>query len=264
MDFKKVTKDLSELVRELGRGVYKNRHSMTVEKEYDKGADVSTNFDQQIEKSLYIFIKNNYPDTGFMGEEFPDLRKDSELVWYVDPIDGTKWFRNHVPLWCVSIALVKNGNPILGIIYNPSSDQLYSAYEGGGAFLNDRKISISSEIEPMRLQIALDLTSHKYDWEQNKNLLAGSVVSLIQKYYRVRMIGNGALSLVWLAQGMFGAYVNPYRHEKELVDTAAGMIIAKEAGAEIWYNDLGDKLGQMIVAHPAVIDDIKDIIKIAT
>ncbi|MCA9382939.1 inositol monophosphatase family protein [Candidatus Dojkabacteria bacterium] len=266
IDLNSATESITKLIRPLGQNVYNNVNQMVIAKEYDHGADVSTNFDQELERAIFEFVEKNYPNTGFQGEENPELTKQAEYMWFVDPIDGTKWFKNNVPLWCISIALVRkeDRSPVLGIIYNPSADQMYSAYLDGGAYLNGKKLAITAEADPLKVQLALDLTSHRYDWEQHKNFLSQSVIQLIQKYYRVRMIGSGALSLAWLAQGMFGAFVNPYRHESELLDTAAGMILATEAGAKIWKKDIGKELEQMVIGNQHMLDTIVPLIELNT
>ena len=106
-----------------------------------------TSADKEADETIKKILMNNFPDYGWLSEETVDSseRLLKEKVWVVDPLDGTKEFIEGIPNFVVSIGLVKEGNPILGIIYNPVTEELFSASEGGGAFLNNERISCSSK-----------------------------------------------------------------------------------------------------------------------
>src|SRR6185369_13597257 len=103
------------------------------------GIDISTQADHKIEEMLYKAVKKLFPEDGFWGEENEELREESEYIWYVDPIDGTKYFAAQIPLWSVSIARVKKGEkvPEFSAIYIPKEENLYYALKEQGAFLNN-------------------------------------------------------------------------------------------------------------------------------
>ena len=106
-----------------------------------------TTADKEADETIKKILMNNFPDYGWLSEETVDSseRLLKEKVWVVDPLDGTKEFIEGIPNFVVSIGLVKEGNPILGILYNPVTKELFSASKGKGAFLNNERISCSSK-----------------------------------------------------------------------------------------------------------------------
>ena len=106
-----------------------------------------TTADKEADETIKKILMNNFPDYGWLSEETVDSseRLLKEKVWVVDPLDGTKEFIEGIPNFVVSIGLVKEGNPILGVLYNPVTKELFSASKGEGAFLNDKRISCSSK-----------------------------------------------------------------------------------------------------------------------
>ena len=106
-----------------------------------------TTADKEADETIKKILMNNFPDYGWLSEETVDSseRLLKEKVWVVDPLDGTKEFIEGIPNFVVSIGLVKEGNPILGILYNPVTKELFSASKGEGAFLNNERISCSSK-----------------------------------------------------------------------------------------------------------------------
>lgn len=255
MNLNKICQKTSKFILKEGNLILKKQKNLSL-KFHKDGIDLSTNFDTDLEKKFSDFVKINFKDHGFFGEEIPALNRHGEYTWYFDPIDGTKYFAKEIPLWSISAALVetKTQKPILGIIYNPVSKQIYTAIKNKGAFLNNKRLGISKNKNSSELQIAIDLS---LDLKNKSNLwLSG----LIKKFYKVRMIGNGSLALAWLAQDMFGAYLDPRRISKE-VDIAAGLLIAEEAGASIFIKNLDKKRRQIIVGQSEkIVEEIKKII----
>lgn len=243
-----------------GDYVYNNWDKLIIESEKDAGSDVSTNFDKKIEKDFRDLMLSKFPQIGIRGEEFEDFLPDSEYVWNIDPIDGTKFFAKGIPFWSITISLLHFGKPILGLVYNPVSKQLYSAIKGGGAFLNDKKIFVSEETDLAKLQVNFDLALGKNDFVNESLDVLEIFSNLAKNCYRIRMIGNGAYSLAWLAQGLFGVYVDVMRHERKLVDVQAGFLLALEAGAEIYEEDLGDGYKRFVVARKEVLEEVLRII----
>ncbi|MCA9386138.1 hypothetical protein KC717_05820, partial [Candidatus Dojkabacteria bacterium] len=148
----------------------------------------------------------------------------------MDPIDRTKFFAAGIPSWVVTIALTKGEEGKLGFIYNPNSQQLYSAIQGEGAYLNNERIELNKELDPAKLQVAID-TFQKFDDEDFYQEILTLNNKLVDTFYRVRALGTGALSLAWLSQGFFGAYVDYARKTSKQIDVVGGLLIASEAGA---------------------------------
>lgn len=262
MDKEAILNEVTAFITYQGDRVFRNWAQFDIAKIAVDNVDVTTNFDIEIEREFYELVSKKFPEHGFVGEELHELNKDAELKWHIDPIDGTKYFAQGIPLWGITLALVQNETPILGLIYNPTTKQLYRAAKGLGAYLNDSKLQFKSGIETSKLQLALDLTTRKYDWDNLQDRLGEIVSQLMKDYYRVRMFGNGAYALAWLAQGMFGVYVDPYRHTDKFVDIAAGIIIAEEAGASYERINLGNSMEQIVVANQRLFDDLKKTISL--
>lgn len=241
--------------------VYQNWHSMSIDTLKDGGADVSTNFDKEIEKEFYELVSKNYPDFGFRGEEFPELNKDGDYIWMIDPIDGTKFFAAGIPMWSTTVALVgPDDNAIIGIIYNPISKQLYSASKGNGAYLNGKQIFLTKETDIQKLQVTIDLSATKLGEFDFTDRCHRTIDVLEKSFYRARMLGSGALSLAWLSQGFFGAFVDPIRPKAKLVDIAGGICIATEAGAEVSKTEVEKDIYDIIVARKEVVEEIQKLL----
>jgi histidinol-phosphatase len=105
-----------------------------------------TQADQESERTIVERLSRATPEFGFLGEEF-GAKGPQERRWIIDPIDGTRNFVRHVPIWAVLIGLEEAGEITAGVIYNPVVDELYSAYRGGGAFLDGRPIRVSTTSE---------------------------------------------------------------------------------------------------------------------
>ena len=128
-------------------------------KHWTKGEGDSpvTEADHAVDAFLKTALLGAVPDAGWLSEETPDTaaRLDKTRVWVIDPIDGTKAFIRREPEYCVSVALVEHGNPIVAAIYNPSTDELYTAVRGSGLRLNDRPVAQDGRTAPHPLTVAL-------------------------------------------------------------------------------------------------------------
>ena len=264
MNKEEILKDIKEFIRKQGDKTFENWHKFTIAELKDGGRDVSTNFDRSIEQEFHDYVMEKYPDFGFVGEEHEELNKDGDYIWMIDPIDGTKFFVAGVPLWGSTVSLVKKGESIaeLGVIYNPVSKQIYHASKGSGAFMNDEQIEMTRETDITKLQMVFDLTATQEGENDFTDEIHNELNTLEKRFYRTRMIGNGAFGLAWLAQGFFGAFVDPIRRKEKLVDISAGLLIATEAGAVVHSHDVHSDLEIIhnIVARPEVVEQILKIL----
>ncbi|MDO8594731.1 MAG: inositol monophosphatase family protein [bacterium] len=194
--------------------------SSVVEKQH---RDWVTDIDREIEKMLIGDIKRNFPEHEIVGEEFsPALIPKGKYVWYLDPIDGTSQYIHGIPFCCISAALVDDQGPLVGVISNPETGELFHAVRGGGAFKNGKKISVSSAKELLKSYGGVG-------WADNL-ALQGFLGSLIPLIGKIRVYASSALQLCFVADGRFDSYVVTGIHPW---DIAAGVLIAKEAGASI-------------------------------
>lgn len=225
--------------------------------EFHDNIDFSTKYDLSVEREVYKEIKSKYPTHGFLGEEDSSLvDKSREYIWYVDPIDGTKYFGRQVPLFTTIMGLTYKNEPVMGVVYNPSSKQLYSAAKGVGAFLNGKQFKISDTGKSLKDSImALELGDEDRTWEDDK------ISKILSKGGRIRVFGNATLSICWSLQEALGGYVDlfgMYDHGKKQ-DLMAPLAIAKEAGMVVKELIIEGK-NKLYAVYPSLTDEVEEIL----
>jgi len=184
--------------------------------------------DRTAEKLLVTRLSALLPEAGFLTEEKTTEQDiDSEYTWVIDPLDGTTNFIHGLPIYSVSIALLKNKWPIVGVVYEVGMDECFYAFENGGAFLNDRPITTTST---EALEDTLLATGFPY---YNFSKLAGFQNTLAHFYQHtrgVRRIGTAAVDLAYTACGRFDGY---FEYGLSPWDVAAGVILVREAGGYV-------------------------------
>lgn len=191
--------------------------------------DLVSDVDLAVERAIRAQLEKETPDIGFLGEEEGRTGKPgAEWVWTLDPIDGTSNFAHAIPLCAVSLALLHNGHPVLGIIEAPFLSERYHAIEGQGAYLGTERLEASRVTELRDAVVAIGDYAVGKDADRKNQLRLAATLQLAPRVHRIRMLGTAALDLAWVAAGRLDASVTlgnkPW-------DTAAGVIIAREAGA---------------------------------
>ena len=254
-DYQKALKFAENLCREKGNFLLSVWEDIG-ELEFHDAIDFSTKYDKQIEKEVYDAIKKQYPEHGFFGEEYEQLRDEqSDFVWNVDPIDGTKYFGKQVPMFTTIMGLMYRNEPVLGVVYNPSSKQLYSGAKGIGSFLNGKNLSIKDEGKTLLDSIiSLELGDEDKAWESKK------VVNVLAKAGRVRIFGNATLIICWSLQGALSGYVDFFgmRDHGKKQDLVAPLAIAKEAGMVTKEISVGKKK-KLFCVYPSLVNEIEKI-----
>ncbi|MGQ5515706.1 NAD(+)/NADH kinase [Halococcus saccharolyticus] len=186
-------------------------------------ADVVTEADYKSEKLITTIIDNEFPGHGIYSEESVAKEADGEYTWLLDPLDGTGNFANGNPNYAVSIALVENGEPVVGVVYAPETDELFSATVDGEARRNGEPIAPTDRD---RLEESVLLSGYDPD---------GSFLSHCYHETRgVRRLGAAALNLCYLASGSADAV---WEYDTYPWDVAAGVVIARAAGATVTNRD---------------------------
>ncbi len=188
-------------------------------------SDFATQADLESEQKIIQILTKNFPNSSIIAEESGQTQKGSEYTWVIDPVDGTFSFAVGVPFYSVSIGLLKNNQPILGVIYNVSMKQLYWATVGSGAFLNGERISVSSRDKIEGAAASLDY-GHR---QKRQEKIEKYVRPLITKVGYVYSFGSSVSTLGMVAQGILDVYVN----EAWIWDFAAGVVIVREAGGKV-------------------------------
>ncbi|MEP7164326.1 MAG: inositol monophosphatase family protein [Ferruginibacter sp.] len=186
-----------------------------------------TEADHAAEKAIIDVIQKAYPDHFILSEETGEIITNSEYKWIIDPIDGTVNFAHGIPLCCVSIGLEKEGEMILGAVYNPLMNEFFFAQKGFGASLNDKKITVSNKSEVISSNL---VTGFPYTYLDMPNGPIQVFEKLIRKGVPVRRLGSAAIDLCWVAAGRFDGF---YEHNLQAWDSAAGFLIVEEAGGKV-------------------------------
>ena len=186
-----------------------------------------TEADHASEKAILDIIKKEYAGHHILSEEAGEIVQDSNYKWIIDPIDGTVNFAHGIPLCCVSIAIEHDGEIILGVVHNPTLNELFLAEKGKGATLNDKAIKVS---EKQNVATACLVTGFPYTYLDTPNGPLQIFEKLIRKGVPVRRLGSAATDLCWVAAGRFDGF---YEHKLEPWDSAAGYLIVEEAGGRV-------------------------------
>jgi myo-inositol-1(or 4)-monophosphatase len=186
-----------------------------------------TEIDLASEKLLSSAISRKYPTHAVLGEEGSDTRSGSDYVWIVDPLDGTVNFSHGFPVYCVSVGLQYRGESVAGAVYDPERDELFWAKKNGGAWLNGKRIKVTTET---KLHRALLATGFAYDIGSSKKNNLGYFGRMAKKAQGIRRPGSAAIDLCWLASGRLDGF-----WELKLApwDTAAASLIVTEAGGKL-------------------------------
>jgi myo-inositol-1(or 4)-monophosphatase len=248
------------VVREAGKlaaDFFSRRSSLTIDR---KGAqDLVSEADRACEELIVAGLSRLFPADSFLGEEGGLRNAGGEAIWVIDPIDGTHNFLTGVPFWCVSLALVIGTESVLGLIYHPAADELFTARRGGGAFLNGAPMRVTGEAELTRARICLGF-SYRRSIDQHVR----AVEALLSAECEYCRLGSGALGLAYVAAGRFDGYWEAHTNSW---DAAAGLCLVAEAGG--WTNDFlaGDGLmsGSLVLAAtPALVGDLARLTGSAT
>jgi myo-inositol-1(or 4)-monophosphatase len=190
-------------------------------------SDLVTEVDKKSETKIIEVIHSHYPEHNVLSEECGNMNMDSDHVWIVDPIDGTVNYAHAVPIFCVSIALEIKKDVKLGLIYNPVSGEKFFAEAGKGAYLGEKKISVS---KVSSLKDGLLVTGFPYGAKDNMDRCIDHFNNFIKFGLPIRRLGSAALDMCYVASGRFDGFwevsLNPW-------DVAAGYLILKEAGGKL-------------------------------
>ena len=213
--------------------------------------------DEASEAYIAKALKEAFPDYGFLGEEKTSW-SGKGARWVVDPLDGTVNYAHGLPIFCVSIALERDGESVMGVVYNPVTRELFHAVKGGGAFLNNRPISVS---EQKSLGKALVVTGFPYDIDRRADLILGYFGKMVKASQGIRRLGSAALDLCFVAAGRFDGYwelgLKPW-------DTAAGALIVREAGGKVTDllgGEFKTEMGEIVAINGKIQKEMLEVLK---
>lgn len=216
--------------------------------------DMASEVDIAVEHRVRQFLRSRTPDVGFLGEEDGWAGPRHATFWSFDPVDGTANFTRGIELCAVSLALVNDQWPIIGVIDLPFLHDRYWAVEGRGAFKNGERITASATSSLRDVIVSVgDFAVGPDSDEKNRQRLA-VVGRLARHVLRVRMLGSAAIDLAWVAEGKLGAAVI---HSNKPWDVAAVAVMVREAGALMLDRD-GNEHSLESSATTAVTAPLRD------
>ncbi len=240
----------AEIVKKVGTFVLNSWNSIE-EISFKDSRDIFTNVDVTAENMLREALKTLVPDSGIIVEEGKSNRERT-YNWVIDPIDQTKNYVSQFPVFFVQIALLENDEPIVGHIYNPVADQLFSASKDNGAFLNDKLLPYVPPRELDASIINVDLGKYNEEYASNNMRVLGE---LYKQFFRLRIAGG--MLPIYLVTGTIDAYI-VLNVKTQIFDQAPRTIIIREAGYKADYVSINEH--NFIVAgndrNFAVIEEI--------
>lgn len=222
--------------------------------------DVVTAVDREIEALIRQRLAERQPGDGFLGEEGGHAERTTSLTWVVDPIDGTVNYLYGIPQYAISIAVVE-GDPtpqgwqeVAGVVIDVCGGREFTATRGGGAFANGVPIAINAPVS-----LGQSLLSTGFSYSQEIRTAQAQVMARVMPHVRdIRRMGAASLDLTAIAAGQLDIY---FERMLQPWDHAAGVLIAREAGAEVrGWNGAAPDVDWLLAAHPKVVDEIESIL----
>lgn len=217
-------------------------------------ADLVTEIDLLSEDMIRAKIEKNYPDHNIMGEESDYADKNSKYTWVIDPLDGTNNYASSYPIYCVSIALKYEAEVVMGVIYVPEFDEIYSAIKGKGAYKSGKEINISQKTT---LNSALIATGFPYDKKDSKIDNLDPFNNILKQIRGIRRSGSAAFDLVSVASGRIDAF---WEFKLKEWDYAAGELLVREAGGEVFKTEI-DGAPLFVAGSKVLVAEVRDIIE---
>lgn len=224
--------------------------------------DLVTEVDRGAEQMIRSLIATHFPEHGFLGEEgtagalTAEEAAEREYVWIVDPVDGTTNFVHGLPFFAVSIALAHKGEVIVGVVYDPSRDEMFVAEKGKGAYLHGKRMRVSQDKQLGESLLACGFPANADAAARN---MAG--IQLVQPKVRsIRMVGAAALHLAYVAAGRLSGY---WEHGLHVWDLAAGALLVSESGgrvADLSGTALTLSTRNLIATNGLIHDELMEIV----
>jgi myo-inositol-1(or 4)-monophosphatase len=253
MNLEKLTNEVGQLCKEVGANIIQQRLNFDPVVVVEKGLNQLVSFvDIEAEKQLVEGLKKLIPEAGFITEENTVKQLNTELVWIIDPLDGTTNFIHNLPVYSISIALAKDNEILIGVVYEMGKKDLFSAWQNGGAWCNGEKISVTKTSELSQYIIATGFPYYEFD---QMEAYIKTLTYLMKNTHGLRRLGSAAVDLAYVACGKFDAFFETGLHAW---DVAAGCLLVQEAGGTV-YDFKGETnyvFGKSITAGNVPVNEI--------
>lgn len=257
IDLQHTLNEVVKIARRAGEFIRHEGERFDRSKIQEKGLNNLVSYvDMEAEKMIVQTLKFTLPDAGFITEEGTESGKADVYNWVIDPLDGTTNFMHGLPPYSVSLALLENDEPVLGVVYVINSDECFHAIKGGGAFCDREQIHVSDVKE---FKDGLYITGIPYTVFDKLDQFWELFGYFTKNSHGVRRLGSAAADLAYVAagkaEGFFEDGLNPW-------DVAAGALIVKEAGGIVTDYTGGENwlYGNQIIAGTAVQPEMIKVI----
>lgn len=252
-----------QTARDAGALMVSERESAPLRHDYKHGNELVTQADLKVDQLICESIKQRFPEHAILSEESsPEMHRVWELsqpVWIIDPIDGTvNYAHGHIQS-AVSMAYCEDGQIVMGVVFNPFTDELFHGVKGAGAFLNGEPIEVAGETELNRAIIA---TGFPYIKEGIRGMVE-RLYSILTHCADMRRLGSAALDICWVAAGRLDGYYESL----SLWDFAAARLIALEAGAECGhFSEVPDDIDpqfytqNLLISNPVLYPQLRALL----
>lgn len=259
MDYRQICEETISICISTGKYIRKESKKFQKKQAHLKGYNSLVSYvDTQAEKMLVESLRKLVPKATFITEEGTVNAAQGDLTWVIDPLDGTTNFVFGVPVYSISVALLENQMPVVGVVLEITRKECFFAYKSGGAYMNGKSIQVSDN---NKLAESLIATGFPYNYFDRMDDYMIIFRQLLQKTRGVRRLGSASVDLAYVACGRFDAF---YEHNLNSWDVAAGAFIVRQAGGKVSDFDGGEDFvfgNQILAATPGIHQHILELIK---
>jgi myo-inositol-1(or 4)-monophosphatase len=228
MNFEQLCKNTNDLVKQTGAFIaHEAEHFNTNTVEEKSFNQLVSYVDKTAEEQLVKGLKQILPEAGYITEEETIASEEKEYMWVIDPLDGTTNFIHQIPVYSISVGLLRNKKPVMGIVYEVNRDELFYAWEGSKAYLNEKEIRVKQNVELSKSLLATGFPY--YDFEGMQQYL-DTLKELMISTQGMRRMGSAAVDLAYVACGRFDGFFEYGLHPW---DVAGGAFIIQQAGGKL-------------------------------
>jgi len=218
--------------------------------------------DRRAEKILFEDLAKTRPGYGFVMEEGGEIEgTDKSHTWYIDPLDGTTNFLHGLPIFAISLALVREGQIVAGLVYNPITDDMFIAEKGQGAYLNNRRLRVAARRSMGECLIGCGIPHLGKEKEHPR--FAAEFAAVMARASNLRRLGAAALDLCFVASGRYDGY---WERSLKPWDIAAGILVVREAGGFVSDADGGAEMlakGSVCAGNEAIQSQLLAVLRAA-
>jgi myo-inositol-1(or 4)-monophosphatase len=259
MNAQEICRLACDLTKQVGQFIDTEAKGFSYDKVEEKSFNQLVSYvDKTAEEKLVKGLSEIFPEAGFITEEQTIQTEEKEYMWVIDPLDGTTNFIHQIPVYSISIGLLCNRQPVMGIVYEVNRNELFYAWEGSKAYLNGNEISVKQNDSLDKSLLATGFPY--YDFDGMKGYLE-ALQYFMRHTQGMRRMGSAAVDLAYVACGRFDGY---FEYGLSPWDVAGGVFIVQQAGGKVTDFKGGDDciFGRSIVAaSSALFNDFMNIIE---